>query len=288
MTATEVTPRLVAPADSDEGAVLKKLSTLDRFLPLWIGLAMADGPRARSPDSIAQRRPRQAPGGNRVAADCAWAPPNDVPGTGEGRYEELGQHEARRRFRPRLLRLVALPLLGDRPGADVRARVALPCRPARLPHRRDHRRAGPLHRDGLDLERPRQRRPRPHRATRRLQRALPGRRLFAARLLLLDRPAGLARPRHTGLRGRHLGGREDGADLPRHSARCRLPHPPHRRSSAKAATGTTPSFIPRIAPITLYGLLFTIVLLFAIQGDEDHRRARSTSPGSRSRCSPTF
>jgi len=27
-------------------------------------------------------------------------------------------------------------------------------------------------------------------------------------------------------------------------------------------------FIPRVAPLTLYGLLFTIVLLFAIQGDE--------------------
>ena len=42
--------------------------------------------------------------------------------------------------------------------------------------------------------------------------------------------------------------------------------------------------IPRIAPITLYGLLFTIVLLFAIQGDDitaaPHRRAhRATAAG---------
>ena len=32
---------------------------------------------------------------------------------------------------------------------------------------------------------------------------------------------GLARPRHAGLRGRHLGGRAHGADLPRHPARRR-------------------------------------------------------------------
>ena len=44
------------------------------------------------------------------------------------------------------------------------------------------------------------------------------------------------------------------------------------------------TFLPRIGPITLYGLLFTIVLLFAIQGEKITAEP-STSRKSRSRCS---
>ena len=57
-------------------------------------------------------------------------------------------------------------------------------------------------------------------------------------------------------------------DLPRDPARGRVPHPPDRHPAARPRAGTSRRFIPRIAPLTLYGLLFTIVLLFAIQGDE--------------------
>ena len=98
--------------------------------------------------------------------------------------------------------------------------------------------------------------------------ALPGRRVRAARLLLPHRLARLARVRHAGLRGRDLGGRPNRADLPRDPARSPATSHEGSESDAAAATGTRSEFIPRISPLTLYGLLFTIVLLFAIQGEE--------------------
>ena len=184
--------------------------------------------RPRQADPQSQRRPRQAAGRHRQPADRARPAADDVPGAGEGPLRGARSREDRRRLRPALLRRVVVPLVGDRAAVHVHAGLALPRRPARLPHRRDHRRPRALHRDGADLERPRQGRPRPGGGARRLQRALPGRRVLAARLLLSDRPARLARPGHAGLRGRHLGGRAHSADLPRHPAHRRIPHPPDR------------------------------------------------------------
>ncbi len=44
MVATETEPRpAISPPPADDAAVLRKLSTLDRFLPLWIALAMGAG-----------------------------------------------------------------------------------------------------------------------------------------------------------------------------------------------------------------------------------------------------
>ena len=55
--------------------------------------------------------------------------------------------------------------------------------------------------------------------------------------------------------------------LPRHPTARRLPDPHHRRDAPRAATGTRTGSCPRLGPVALYGLLFTIVMLFALQGD---------------------
>ena len=146
------------------------------------------------------------------------------------RYEELGRLRGERGLF--VSSLVLNWVIG--PAADVRPRLADAPRRARVPDRPDRRRPRPLHRDGPDLERAGLRRPRGDRGAGRDQLALPDRRLLVARLVLPLRPAGLARPRHRRLLGLDLGGRADGADLPRHPARRRLPDPRRRPAPPRA------------------------------------------------------
>ena len=61
--------------------------------------------------------------------------------------------------------------------------------------------------------------------------------------------------------------RQIGADLPRHPAARGLPHPTVRGEGQGPDWYETP-FLPRIGPWALYGLLFTIVILFALQGEQ--------------------
>ena len=88
----------------------------------------------------------------------------------------------------------------------------------------------------------------------------------------------------------HVGHRQDRADLPRHPAARRLPDPHARRAGHAAGTGTRRPFLPKIGPIALYGLLFTVVVLFALQGktitseplERRPDRAAAARPTSRS------
>ena len=211
---------------------------------------------------------------------------DDVPGAGQGPLRP-----ARTRHRATARLLVASLLLNWVVGPALMFALAwllLPDLPA-VPHRPDHRRPGPLHRDGRSSG-----------TTSPAATARPPPMLVALNAVfqivafaglgwfyLRCCPAGWAcRPTAPGRLG--LGrSPSQRAGLPRHPAAGRLPDPHPRRAAPRAASGTRPGSCPRIGPVALYGLLFTIVMLFALQGDADHQPARWTSPASPCRCWPT-
>ena len=144
--------------------------------------------------------------------------------------------------------------------------LAAAARPARVPHRPDHRRTRPLHRHGHHLERPRLRRPRGRCRARCAQLGVPGDRVRRARLVLPRRAARLAGPAADRSERLAVADRRLRADLPRHPAGRRVPDPP-LGEKAKGRDWYEQRFLPVIGPFALYGLLFTIVILFALQGD---------------------
>ena len=96
----------------------------------------------------------------------------------------------------------------------------------------------------------------------------------------------MARPRHRQTRREHVGDRQGRAHLPGHPTAAGF----LTRLIGERTKGTEwyeQRFLPRIGPLALYGLLFTIVVLFALQGDAITSNPLGMSPASPCRCSRT-
>ena len=127
-----------------------RLSVVDRFLPVWIALAMAAGLVLG----------RVIPGlGSALGAVSIHGTSLPIaiglllmmyPVLAKVRYREVGRITADRRM---MTASLALNWIIGPAVMFALAWLLLP-RPARLPHRGDPGRPGPLHRHGADLERP--------------------------------------------------------------------------------------------------------------------------------------
>jgi hypothetical protein len=245
------------------------MSTLDRLLPVWIGIAMARRHRARPDVPRPRRHARPGEDRHRVAADRIGLLLMMYPVLAKVKYRSIGHVVVR----PAIAGDVAGAQLARRPGADVRARMADAARPARVPHRSDHRRPRPLHRDGAHLERPRVRRPRTGRCAGGDQLGVPDRSpsRCSAGSTSMCCPVGWA---STPTASTSRCGRSPSRCSSSSASRWWPASSPaligERAQGHRVVRGDVP---PAYRPVALYGLLFTIVILFALQGDADHRCA---------------
>ncbi len=96
---------------------------------------------------------------------------------------------------------------------------------------------------------------------------LPDPLLLGARLVLPHRRPRLARRRGDRLRRVHVEHRQERAHLPRRAAGRGGAHPA-RTHPAQGRGVVRDEFLPRLGPTALLGLLYTIVLMFAMQGEK--------------------
>jgi hypothetical protein len=256
--------------------VLHRLPVLDRYLPVWIGAAMATGLLLGRlvpglDDALDAVRVGSVSLPIAIGLLAMMYP---VPGQGP-----LQPHR-RRDPRPAPARPQPGPQLGDWPGAHVRVGVGVPGRPARVPHRADHRRPGPLHRDGAHLERLGRRRPGSRRRAGRRQQPVPDRRVQPARLLLPRAAPPLARLAHRRARRVAVGDRPHGPRVPGDPAGRRLPDPPRRRRPPRRRLVHNPIPAPHRTGRTVRAARHGGGA-YRVAGRQDHQRTPRRGPHRR-------